>query len=445
MRPTRREFLGAPLLAGAARRRPNVLVVMSDQESALLPGPANLPHHRRLQENGVTFRSAFCNTPQCSAARSALLTGLQPFRAGVVTNVDNGSEGVPLSPSLPTVGGVFQAAGYSTGYFGKWHLGSGGPRKFGFGAEGEGRDEAVAGQAAAWIRAQSGPWLAWVSFLNPHNIYSPPGGFAAQPRRPGARAPFSGAENLETKPTEQKQYLAKERAVAGFAASDWLRYRSYYCGLVEKVDACLGTVLDAVSDLDSTLAVYTSDHGDALGEHGLPFKGPFMHEELIRIPLLIAGPKELTGRGVRDDLVTQTDLFPTLAAMARVEPPRGLSGVDLTSRRNAREAVLLEYAGKQHWINPIRTIRERRWKLNWYDSGHKELYDLETDPHELRNLAGEPATRDMQALLEKKLDAWRPGLTELERRSPGRYLKPGRGEAPKRQALSGSLGFGLEV
>src|SRR5579862_8639497 len=108
---------------------------MTDQESALLPGPADLPNRRRIARDAVRFTSAFCNTPQCSAARSSLLTGLEPHQTGVLTNVDEGSLGKPLSTAIPTVGSVFAAAGYTTGYFGKWHLG-GSPASFGFATAG---------------------------------------------------------------------------------------------------------------------------------------------------------------------------------------------------------------------------------------------------------------------------------------------------------------------
>jgi len=419
---TRRAFVGAA--AGtllAAEKRPNVLVVMSDQESARLPGPANLPNRQRLQSSGLTFRSAFCNTPQCSPARSALLTGLEPNRTEVVTNVDNGSLGKPLPPSMPTIGTFFQKAGYRTGYFGKWHLGDRGADQFGFTTASAGKDDAVATHAAAWIRQQTGPWMAWVSILNPHDIYFPPDGFDAVPIRPGVRPPFSTLENLDSKPPDQKNF-AKATSSKFQNPDDWMHYRSYYLNLVEKVDTNLGTVLGAVPDLNSTVIAYTTDHGDGLGEHGLGFKGPFMYEELINIPLVISGPKELVERGERNDMVCQADLLPTLCGMARVPVPKGLSGIDLMAKRNARDAVFLEYVGQQKKIYPIRTIRTDRWKLNVYDSGPREVYDLKGDPHELTNLAGASQARDVELGLQQRLDNWRPSITELERQSPGRYL-----------------------
>lgn len=409
---SRREFLGAAALAAAPGKRPNVLLVMSDQESALLPGPVDLPNRRRLERDGVRFSSAFCNTPQCSAARSSLLTGLQPHQTGVVCNVPPGK---PLPAGIPTVGSVFQAAGYATGYFGKWHLGDEAQvAQFGFATNVPLRksDDDVATQAAEWIRKQRAPWLAWVSVLNPHHIYSISQNLKLVTPRPGVRPPHSDLKNLAGKPSEQQAYVDKDqgRETRDYTPEDWVRYRSYYCGLVEKVDANLGTVLGAVSDLDSTVVVYTSDHGDSLGEHGLPFKGPYMYEEEIRIPLLIHAPWVFQGQSQRDDMVVSADVAPTLASICGLEWPKPVFGQSLT-RKVERDAVFLEYHSKQNWINPIRTIRTRRWKLNWYDRGNKELYDLASDPHELHNRAGETGVRQIQSELERRLSAWRAPLT----------------------------------
>jgi arylsulfatase A-like enzyme len=170
-------------------------------------------------------------------------------------------------------------------------------------------------------------------------------------------------------------------------------------------------VLDALPEPDTAVVAYTSDHGDALGEHGLPFKGPFMYEELIRIPLLIHAPGRLAG-GRRDDLVTQADLAPTLAALAAVPWPARVAGRNLSRGPALGDAVFLEYYAKQKWVNPIRTVRTRRWKLNWYDRGNQELYDLEADPHERHNRAADPAAQAIRSQLEARLDGWRKPLLD---------------------------------
>ena len=426
MKRTRRTFLAscAATLKSGASQRPNVLVVMSDQESVLLPGPARLPNRRRLEERGTVFTHAFCTTPQCSAARSSLLTGLEPHHAGVVTNASPDSLGKPLPKSFPTVGSVFRAAGYRTGYFGKWHLGQDRSlAPFGFDERGIGKDDEIVKKAADWIRAQHGPWLAWVSIGNPHDIYAPIDELRSAKRRDGVRPPASGTSNLAGKPREQQEF-GRNPLSSGFSPEDWVSYRSYYLNLVEKVDAQLGAVLDAAGGLDSTIVVYTTDHGDLMGEHGLPQKGPMMYEELIRIPLVIAGPKGLIGAGRRDDFVNQTDVSPTLAAMAGLRWPGKVDGMDLMKPRSARDAVFIQYYAQKMKVAPIRAIRNHRWKMSWYRSGSKELYNLESDPHELRNLAGDPAHAAVQAELEKRIEAWRPAHLDSEARPRDYAVNP---------------------
>ena len=242
--------------AVSAQARPNILVFMTDQESALLPGPVTTPARDRLRAQSTHFRFAFCNTPQCSAARAALLSGLYPHEAGVRTNVDGPSLGNALPKNLPNMGSVFSKAGYATGYFGKWHLSKrgAGPTDYGFGhAPKEGSDEAAAEGAAWWIKEQKGPWLAWVSVLNPHHIYEIDRELASVKIRDGVKAPHSDLKNLKGKPVEQQEYVDKDQGkiTSAYSKEDWLRYRSYYLQLVEKADACLAKLLSTV-DMTNT-------------------------------------------------------------------------------------------------------------------------------------------------------------------------------------------------
>lgn len=411
---TRRELLsGVTARAFWRDRPPNVVVFMTDQESARLPGLAKLPNRERLNRRGIQFTNSFCNTPQCSASRSSLLTGLEPNRSGVITNVDRDSLGKALSPKSTTIGHVFRKSGYHTGYFGKWHLGreDGGLEEYGFSTYTPGKDEEVSLAAADWIQRQSNPWLAWVSILNPHDIYSIVRDRDRTMPRSGVSAPATTLADLEGKPAEQCQYMVQDQGkiALAYGREDWIRYRSYYLDLMEKADRCLGTAMGAIRDWDNTIFVYTSDHGDALGEHGLPFKGPFMYDPLIRVPLTLCAPGIKASR--RDDLVASIDLAPTVAAMASLRWPVEINGQDLSRGPIRRDALFLEYYAKQKWVNPIRTVRTRRWKLNWYDSGHQELYDLQADPQESRNRAGDPTAKTIRFQLEKRLDNWRQPLT----------------------------------
>ena len=322
---TRRSFLAAtaaPLLA-QERRRPNVLIFLSDQESERVDRSLlRLPNRDKLERRGVRFRRNWCATPQCSPARSAILTGLFPHATGVVANVGAVGAG-PLAADVPSLGRLFKDAGYDTGYFGKWHLTPGReiPAEFGF-DEARGRgdtpgDAGIAAAAADWIRGREGPWLAFVSVIQPHDIYyfSRLKGNGASPAiRDGIAAPASGAEQLHSKPAGQQLYNEKDQGqtTADYGPDQWRGYRSLYYELIEDADQSLGTVLEAVegnSQIEDTIAIYTSDHGDALGEHGLAFKGPFMYEELLNVPLAISWPK-LTRKAQTSDALTSQVLKP---------------------------------------------------------------------------------------------------------------------------------------
>jgi choline-sulfatase len=173
--------------------------------------------------------------------------------------------------------------------------------------------------------------------------------------------------------------------------------------------------------------VFSTDHGDLGGAHGLPYKGPAMYEELVRVPLVIAWPGRI--RAARTDaLVSLIDLLPTLCDLAEVAPPPGdLDGLSLRpilDQRAARvrDIVFAEYYGKQSWRVPIRMARTDRWKYVRYRNDGEELYDLERDPGELRNLAAEPNAAGERMRLSRELDDWMrrtadpfPSLTTTDR------------------------------
>ena len=424
----RRSFLATLGAAGTARpqsaRRPNVLVFLSDQESEIVPRELlSLPNRERLERGGVRFTNAWCAAPQCSPARGALWTGMWPHRTGVVANI--GAEGAnPLDPGVPNIGHLFRRAGYETAYFGKWHLSQGRPvdgEAYGFDRFAERGskpgDRGIAEAAAEWIEGRAQPWLAVVSIIQPHDIYEFPHARAKaaiagkqMPIRPGTPAPPSGPEDLANRPAPQQAYREQDQGqpAIGYDADDWRRYRSFYYDLIEDADRSLGVVLDALGDAtEDTIVAYTSDHGDGLGAHGLPFKGPFFYEELLRVPFTISWPGNIEGSVVSDALLSQVDLLPTLCDLAGV----AFDGADGESLRPElegasieREELFAEYHSKQRWANPARVVRTRRWKLVEYLRGGRELYDLEHDPHERENLAGRGL--DAESELIERLDGW---------------------------------------
>jgi len=428
----------ARLHVGAAPTRPDVVIVLTDQQRADAFGAAgatdlHTPVMDRLARQGVLFTRAFSATPQCSPSRAALLTGRYPHRTGVMGNTagEGGSgdaaAGSPqagmsaaLDRSLPTLARIFAAAGYDTAYFGKWHLG-GNPGEYGFESHDSTIDDpTLARRVVEFVRKRAvnetrKPLLLIVSWLNPHDIYNV---FRAAP--PDARAlaasrlPSNLVDDLRHKPFPQRHYLEEDQGkpFAGADAALWRRYRAFYNGLVETVDREIGTVLDAVEKSDvPPIAVFSADHGDLGGAHGLPYKGPAMYEELVRVPLVISWPGKI--RPARSDaLVSLIDLIPTLCDLAGVPAPNDVDGLSLRPvleqrADKVRDSVFGEYYGKQAWRVPIRMVRTARWKYVRYLNYGEELYDLAADPGELRNLAHDTgAAASERTRLARELDAW---------------------------------------
>ena len=414
--------------------RPDIIILLTDQQRADAFGAGGgselrTPAMDGLAREGVLFTRAFAATPQCSPSRAALLTGLYPHRTGVMGNT--ATKGPPagmsgaLDRSLPTLGRVFAAAGYETAYFGKWHLG-GTPGDYGFEVH-DSRigDRTLARDVVAFLRKRptgSGrrPMALVASWLNPHDVYgvlgepSPDAGALA-----AARLPSNLADDLARKPFPQRHYLEADqgRPFVGADREVWRRYRAFYNGLVETVDREIGTVLAALPESRvPPITVFSTDHGDLGGAHGLPYKGPAMYEELVRVPLVISWPGRI--RPARSDaLVSLIDLLPTLCDLAGVPAPEGVDGIPLrpvlegraagvVDSRGTREMIFGEYYGKQSWRVPIRMVRTTRWKYVRYASYGEELYDLANDPGEVENLASEPGAAATRTSLARALDDW---------------------------------------
>ncbi len=431
--------LATLVLEPAAQAKPDVVILLTDQQRAdgfSAAGAVDLktPAMDRLARDGVLFTHAFAATPQCSASRAALLTGLYPHRTGVMGNVGSDADaGMParvgpppagmsdaLDRSLPTMGRVFANGGYDTAYFGKWHLG-GTPGDYGFAThDSRIEDRTLASRVTAFLRKRTAsgarkPLLLIVSWLNPHDVYG-----ALRAPAPDAAALVRTTltqnlvDDLQQKPFPQRHYLEADqgRPYVGADRDVWRRYRAFYNSLIEEVDGQIGSVMEALpSSGVPPIVVFSADHGDLGGAHGLPYKGPAMYEELVRIPLVMSWSGRI--RPARSDaLVSLIDLLPTLCDLAGVAVPARVDGLTLRplleGRASAwrRDQVFGQYYGKQAWRVPIRMVRTARWKYVRYLGYGEELYNLSVDPGELRNLASDPAAAGERTRLASELDAW---------------------------------------
>jgi arylsulfatase A-like enzyme len=329
----------------------------------------------------------------------------------------------PLSPEIAGLAKILSGAGYETAYFGKWHLG-GNPSEHGFqssmpdsGTPLEGTLKFLENRKGS--QAGRRPLLLFVSWLSPHQIYAVNDSRATDVAGDSASLatiplPANLRDNLQGKPFPQVHFLKEDQGkpFQNYRPEEWRRYISFYNRLVAQVDREIGQVVRAVREESAnSLIFFSSDHGDLGGAHGLPFKGPAMYEELVRVPLLFSWPGRLKP-GVTRELVSNIDVLPTICELLSLPVPDGVDGISLASillgrnRELRRDALFGEYYGKQNWRVPIRMVRTRDWKYVRYVKYGEELYDLQSDPGELRNLAAAPTAAGRRKELSSRLDRW---------------------------------------
>jgi len=428
------------------RPRPNVLFIMDDQHRFDYLGCAGAeflrtPNLDRLAARGVRFTQCITNCPVCAPARIGLATGLQPSRLG---SLDNQSY---LPRSVPTHYQRFRDHGYRVGCVGKLDLakpsrynGRYGDRPcvYGWGfthpEECEGKmhagssptpigpythylqergllqqfhedyqarkakgwivdashdsvlptaafeDAYIGRRAAEWIEhtPDDFPWYYFVSFVGPHDPFDPPTDYANRYR--DSTTPPAIHDKLAGKPN----WLERRRVEA--TPDDIAVSRRQYCGAIELIDDHIGLMLDALEArgmLDNTYIVFSSDHGEMLGDHSLYTKS-VAYEPSLRIPLLVSGPG-IDGERTSDALVELIDVNPTLCELA------GLPAQENIDARSFVSVLTGEQSGhRTEAISAIRNwrcIRTRQFKLIENYSDVVELYDLDLDPEELHNVA----------------------------------------------------------
>ena len=403
----------------AAERRPNVLLVLTDQHQADALGALgraglSTPHLDGLVHLGTAFTRAYVANPRCVPSRSSLFSGHFPHQTGIQENDPE----LPGGFRTPLLGRHFADAGYATGYFGKFHIPVADSQQAGFAQmahlRSSGQDEAATKAAAAFLAGVREPFLLVVSYCNPHNICEfgrdeplpdgPIGRPAAladcPPPVPNPDLPADEADAI----VEQRRLratLAEYRLLEKYSADDWRRYRWAYHRMIEKVDAHIGRVLEALRASGyggNTLIAFTSDHGETAGAHGFSEKVVF-YEESVRVPLILSWPGVIVP-GRRDELVnTGIDVLPTLLDFAGVPAPPRLPGRSLrplttsAARADWRTYIVSQnlMLARQTRVNG-RMVRAARFKYCVYDRGtlRESLFDLVNDPLEMRNLVREP-------------------------------------------------------
>ncbi len=258
-------------------------------------------------------------------------------------------------------------------------------------------DAYVGMKACDWIAEQGGaePFFLWCGFYGPHHPYVPSGRFAHM-YAPGDVPAFHRAhDDIEKKPVEYKLYCQeRNHKYRGFTkASDetFRKMKAAYYGMVSQIDWKVGEIMAALERrglLGNTVVVFTSDHGEFLGDHGIPAKAPFLLDCMLHVPCFIAAPGLPAGNSA-DALAESVDLLPTLASLAGIAAPECVQGFDLT-RLLMGDAAQVRDAAQAEAVDK-KCIRTHEWKLVHYPGKpYGELYHIPSDPRELSN---EYATR----------------------------------------------------
>lgn len=406
------------------------------------------PQLDRLAAAGVRFERAYTCQPVCGPARAALFTGTYPHSNGSWTNH------LPLGAGIPHVGQRVRDGGIKTAHIGKWHLDA--SDYFGLGAAPDGWDPATwydmrnyleelspedrlrsrntstvwenvdetltfghrcSNRAIDFLNRNTGEdFLLVLSYDEPHGPYLCPRRYAEAYRNYAFPETPNRADTLADKP-EHLQVWAQQPFMHGYA-SKTSAVRPEYFGCNTFVDHEIGRVLDVIDrQCPDALVIYTSDHGDMMRAHRLNGKGPAMFDEITRIPLLVRWPGHAPVGAVCTHPVSHIDLTPTVLGAFGLSASPVIEGKSLlptivNPAQRASDAVFMEFGRYEvdhdafGGFQLIRCVFDGRFKLAINLLTSDEFYDLQEDPHEMKNLIASEVTATERNRLHDRLLEW---------------------------------------
>ena len=441
-------------------RPPNVLFLLTDQHAPRVAGFAGDPvvrtqHLDALADRAVQFDTAICASPVCTPSRMSMMTALEPHRCAAWNNH------WVIHPEHVTWPRHMAAHGYHTALIGKMHFGGRDqmqgfghrpygdlrhglghqpdpiehfPSHAGAGAAGPTQipesllqDVVVTRESLAHIlelhhASPDQPWFVCASYQRPHPPYTAPGRYIRRYR--GKLEPLNVPADIDNRLDPYARHIKPGETGDQLTDEQTMRAREAYYASVDFVDDCMGELIDGLSDagaLDNTIIIYTSDHGDMIGQHGLWGKAIYF-EPSIGVPLLIAGPGIAPQNARVADPISLMDLFPTVADLCDLPIPDNLDGVDfsalLRDPRNAAPArafapsEYFQYGVRVRGANSpletepyraMRAIRTRDWKYVDIEGGDPLLFDMVNDPQELDSRAADPQHADRCATMRAQL------------------------------------------
>lgn len=423
------------------------------------------PNLDRLASGGVNFARAYAPSSLCTPSRASMLTGRYAFNHGMGTNCDMyHALARELPDPEQLLHWRLQDVGYRCGFAGKWHVGTElGPVDYGF--EGlnltgygdlkkepgfqrylqenglaygalldpiYGNPGAKTLLAGRWngpvestpthylatytvelleaLAARQQPFFLTCQFWAPHPPHLPSPEFAGRHDRAAIRPWINFDDGYTDKPERVKRFRANFYRQLPEDWAGWREIVGLYYDYTTLVDAEIGRILDRLDELGltaDTIVIFTSDHGDMTGSHGGLFDKGFMYEEAHRVPLLVRWPGQIKGGTTSEALVYNMDVFPTILDILG-QADESLDGRSLLPLLHApdhhgRESVYLEFHGIRYLYSQRALITQDGLKYIFTPGDRDEVYDLNADPGELRNLVDAPAYRVQVGDLRQRL------------------------------------------
>jgi choline-sulfatase len=447
-------------ISSQGKKRPNFVFICSDQHSARYIGYAGHPYIRtpnldRIARNGVAFTSAYCGSPLCVPGRSCLMTGMYP------SDVNSFCNSTVYDGSYPTWGKRLRDSGYYCWATGKQDLNpafdlgfegadieSGGHAKkpditslfrrpVGYrinereGIDGEyhepsgegadaktksSRDDQRARNAIDFLENKSKslhqPWAAFVGFIEPHppwNGLKEYFDFYMQK----VQIPTVTIDELERLPLPYQVMRNFKRISTPIPDDRVRRAMAAYFSMVSELDEYVGQIyscLEKTKQLDNTYFIYTSDHGESLGEHGMWLKNN-LYQGPVNIPLVISGPDAPKGK-VIDLPVGHVDLVATMIQLSGIDTPKELRGKSLlpVMHGHPEQGPAFVYSESHSEGNPTGSfmVRKGDWKLIHFSYYTDLLFNLRDDPGEKKNRIDDPSVaavvKELSAILHQQVD-----------------------------------------
>ena len=460
---------------GLPRDAPNFLIIMTDDQRAdalsIAGNPIlETPNLDRIADEGARFTEAFVTNSLCAPSRASILTGLYSHAHGVMTHgtTDADRNAPGLRENQPTFVTLLRQAGWFTALTGKWHLRSqpagfdqwvilpagGGPyldpemNANGMKLKMRGyADDVVGDQALAILRERpkNKPFCLLYHFKAPHRNWIPAERHKDAFNDVAIPIPRTFEDKFEGRPEAlRKAFNAiadmrdfDKRGVSPDLPPDERKRRNleelvknYYRTLLS-VDENVGRVLDFLDKNDlakNTVVLFTSDNGFFLGEHGL-YDKRLMYEPSIRVPMLVRYPERVKPIVDASHMVLNVDIAPTILEIAGIPVPTWMHGTSFLPLiapgghagpplrwRDAFCYAFYEHPDADHCVRKNRGIRTDRWKLIqfWEEPQEWELYDLASDPDEMKNLYGKREHAERVKALRAKMDTLRREVGDVD-------------------------------